>query len=74
MIKKNKKQRYTLREVGIQYTPDKGYLKVMQELWDIKKDIARETKGLTMREYCTYIDKNVAHLRERFKKKYVNLT
>lgn len=73
MIKRNKKQKNTLRELGVQYTPDKGYLKVMQELWDVKANIAKETKKMSMHEYFAYINKNVAHLRERFKKKYVTL-
>lgn len=50
-----------------------GYMRTIEEVRKIKRKISAEIKGMTSQEYFDYLDKNVAHLRERFKKKYVTL-
>lgn len=66
-MKNDKKKTHTLRE------PNAGYMRTIEEVRKIKRKISAEIKGMTSQEYFDYLDKNVAHLRERFKKKYVTL-
>jgi hypothetical protein len=47
-----------------------GYEKSMNEVWAIKDGIARETKGLDLKECMRYIRRNTSGLRKRFSGRY----
>lgn len=52
-------------------TKKRDYETIMQEIWDVKEKIYNEVKEIGFDNYFEYLEKNISHLKERFKDHYV---
>ena len=59
-----------LKELNVKIKSEKGYDATMSSVWGTKELIYEETRHMDLKRYIEYMEKDIALLKKKFKRKY----
>ena len=59
-----------LKDLYMKIKPGKGYDATMSSVWGTKELIYEETRHMDLKRYIEYMEKDIALLKKKFKRKY----